>query len=74
MWQEKEVPVNPRIEISLILIGFKGRYIRDVVPVSLVRMRSPVQIWLAAPKLLIPSWNREFSFVLLFSQCWIHLS
>ena len=50
MWRKKEAPVNPWIEMSLILNSFKGRCLRDVVPVSLVRMRSPVQIWLAAPK------------------------
>ena len=30
--------------------SFKGVNIRDAVPESLVRMRSPVQIWLAAPE------------------------
>ena len=44
------------------------------ISVSLVRMRSPVQIWLAAPKLLIPLGIGSFSFVLLFSLCWICLS
>ena len=47
---EKEAPINPYMEKSLNPNGFKGWSIRDAVPESLVRMRSPVQIWLAAPK------------------------
>ena len=47
---EKEAPINPYMEKSLNPNGFKGGSIRDIVPESLVRMRSPVQIWLAAPK------------------------
>ena len=39
-----------QIEKCLNPNSFKERFIRDAVPESLVRMRSPVQIWLAAPK------------------------
>ena len=61
------------IEKSLIYNGFKGGCPRDEVSVALVRMRSPVQIWLAAPKLLILTWIGSFSFASLFSQCWFCL-